>query len=130
MEWAIEEVGWLWGKNWVVPWPGRVETWTGWCIIWWKFGCVSRTHTNALWKEVKHLLLLPFVFGAPNHVTWSIPSVCHSNGGGVVISAANEAITFTRVEGGVVCWDGVVGGRGGDEIECVVDARHDFCVED
>ena len=62
--------------------------------------------------------------------TWFIPNIRHSNGVGVVISAADEAIEFTCVEGGVVCWDGVVGGWRGDEQGCIVEVRHDVCVED
>ena len=47
--------------------------------------------------------------------TCSIPNVRHSNGGGVAVSAADEATKFTCVEGEIEHWDGVVGGRGGVE---------------
>ena len=68
-------------------------------------------------------------FGALKRAAWSIPSVRYSNGGGVVVSAENEAIEFTCVEGGVVYWGGIVRGWGGDERRCVVEARHDIYVE-
>ena len=75
------------------------------------------------------LVVATLSFGALKCTAWSIPSVRHSNGGGVVVSAVNEAIEFTCIEGGVVCWDGVVRGRGGDKRRCAVEAGHDVCVE-
>ena len=68
--------------------------------------------------------------GSLMRAVWFIPNISHSNSGGVVVSAIDEAIEFTFVEGRVISWDGFMGGWGGVEQGCIVEARHNVCVED
>ena len=61
--------------------------------------------------------------------TCSVPDVSHSNGGGVVISGANEAVEFASVEVGSVHWGGCVRGRGGGDSGSAVELKHDVHAE-
>ena len=56
--------------------------------------------------------------------TWSVPDVCHTDCGGVVVLTANKTIEFASVEVRSVHCGGCVRGRRGGDSGSVVESRH------